>query len=325
MPTTVHFASNRVLTGPADSVGSYGPDIQPPSQSGKMAYGTAFVDHIDLATNTPGVITEIQNTNLGGWAQEAIGDLSQPGRNLLVFIHGFDNTFSDAVTRAALNREWLAASGVLAADTTVVAFSWPSLGQIVSFPVLQGDYLRDQQKARLSGVHLMTFFAGLEPILRAARANANRTILLAHSMGNLALESAVENWFAHGNGAAPLFDVTILAAADCGYDAFDQPKLARLSGLGRLSEWISIYYSHADHVLQLSQFVNAGAQRLGQDGPWHKLDPELFPPEQYRMIDATQANDYDVDFLTSHQYYRLSPSVRTQIAADMGGTSTLVA
>jgi esterase/lipase superfamily enzyme len=325
VPTTVHFASNRVLTGPADSVGSYSTDIQPPSLSHGMTYGMALVDGIDLATDTPGVITEIQDTGVGGWAQEAIGDLSQPGRNLLVFVHGFDNSFSDAITRAALNREWLAASGVLAADTTVVAFSWPSLGKIVSFPILQGDYLHDQQKARLSGVHLMTFFAQSEPILRAARANTDRTILLAHSMGNLALESAVENWFAHGKGDAPLFDVTVLAAADCGYDAFDQPNRARLSGLGRLSERVSIYYSHADHILQLSQFVNAGAQRLGQDGPRHRLDSDLFPPDQYRMVDATQASDYAVDFLTSHQYYRLSPSVRTQIAADMAGVSTLVA
>jgi esterase/lipase superfamily enzyme len=297
MPTTVHFASNRALTGPAERVESYSSDIQPPSQLQRMIHGTAFVDGIDLAINAPGTITAIENTSTGGWGRETMGDLSQPGRNLLVFIHGFDNSFSDGITRAALNREWLATSGVMAAGTTVAAFSWPSLGELISLPILQGDYLRDQQKARLSGVHLMTFFAGLEPILRAARAD----------------------------GSAPLFDVAILAAADCGFDAFDQPNTARLSGLGQLSERISIYYSHADHVLQLSQFVNAGAQRLGQDGPRHRLDPGLFLPDQYRMVDATEAGDYDVNFFTSHQYYRLSPSVRIQIAADMGGTSTLVA
>ena len=73
-----------------------------------------------------------------------IAELSNAGRDLLVFIHGFDNTLSDAVTRAAFNREWLAASQMPGTDTTVIAFSWPSKGQIIAFPVLQADYLADQ-------------------------------------------------------------------------------------------------------------------------------------------------------------------------------------
>jgi len=318
MPTTVYFASNRVLTGQVDNIGSYGPNLQPPSSSDAITYGTAFVDGIDVATNLQGTVTLIEKTSLGRFGQDAIDDLSNAGRNLLVFIHGFDNTFSDAITRAAFNREWMAASGVAAAETAVVAFSWPSLGQIVSIPILPGDYLHDQNMARLSGLHLMTFFANLEPILRTARANKRRTFLLAHSMGNLALQSAVENWFLHGNGNAQLFDQAILAAGDCSYDTFDQPNLARLSGLDRLARRVAIYYSHADHVLQLSMAVNLGAQRLGQDGPRNRSDLSSFPPAQYHMVDATGFQDYDFNFLTSHQYYRLSPKARAVIASDMG-------
>jgi esterase/lipase superfamily enzyme len=133
-----------------------------------------------------------------------VGDLSNAGRNLLVFVHGFDNTFEDGITRAAFNREFLAASGRPGTDATVLAFSWPSLGKIVSFPVLDADYRHDQKMATLSGVHLMNFFGQIEPLLRMARANGCRTYLLAHSMGNLALQSAVENWFLHGNGNAEL-------------------------------------------------------------------------------------------------------------------------
>lgn len=319
MATTVYFASNRILTGPATNVGSYGPNIQPPSVVTGLTYGMAFVDQINIATNAQGVITQIPDAGQGGFSQAIIGDLSSPGRNLLVFIHGFDNTFSDAITRAAFNREWMAASGLPGADTTVIAFSWPSLGQIVSFPILDGDYRHDQNMARLSGVHTMTFLAKLEPILRAARANRCRSTLLAHSMGNLALQSAVENWFLHGNGNATLFDCAILAAGDCGYDAFAQPNQAGLSGLDVLSQRVSIYYSHVDHVLQLSATVNGGAQRLGQDGPLHRSDQSEFPPAEYRMVDATGFQDYDFGLLSSHQYYRESPKCRAQIAADMSG------
>jgi esterase/lipase superfamily enzyme len=316
MSTTVYFASNRILTGSPETVASYGPNIQPPSVSTGITYGTAFVDGIDVAANQPGAIASIQNTNQGSFAANVTGDLAGAGRNLLVFIHGFDNTFEEAITRAAFNREFLAASGLPGTDTTVVAFSWPSLGQIVSFPVLDADYRHDQAMARLSGVHLMTFFANLEPLLRTARANGNRTYLLAHSMGNLALQSATENWFLHGNGNAALFDAAILAAGDCGFDAFGEPNRSGLSGLSLLTPRIGIYYSSADAVLRLSASLN-GLARLGQDGPRARIDVAQFPPACYRMFDAGAVTDFNTDFLASHQYYRLSPTIRAHIAADM--------
>src|ERR1700676_602867 len=122
MPTTVYFASNRVLTGDPEAVNSYGPNIQPPSVSTGMTYGVAFVDGVDLRTDSQGTIVSIQNTNKGSFAANVTGDLSDGGRNLLVFVHGFDNTFEDAITRAAFNREFLAASGETGTDTTVLAF-----------------------------------------------------------------------------------------------------------------------------------------------------------------------------------------------------------
>jgi esterase/lipase superfamily enzyme len=162
----------------------------------------------------------------------------------------------------------------------------------------------------------MSFFAQIEPLLRASRANGCRTYLLAHPMGNLALQSAVENWFLHNNGNAELFNVGILAAADCGFDAFAQPHLTGLDGLSLLTSRISIYFSGEDEVLDLSRAIN-GLQRLGQDGPKDRTDQTTFPTATYRMFDATSIDDYNRNFLTSHQYYRLSPAVRDAIAVDM--------
>jgi len=95
----------------------------------------------------------------GGFSDQAIADLSNPGRNLLVFVHGFANSFTDALTRAAFNREWLAASGEPGTDTTVIAFCWPSLGRTVGFPLPAEPYLADQHMARNSGLALMGFLA----------------------------------------------------------------------------------------------------------------------------------------------------------------------
>ena len=313
--STVFFATNRVATVPLDQVASYGNGIQPPSSPTGLIYGTAFIDGVDLPTNAPGTVSSLNDMSVGGFSANAIGDLADAGRNLLVFIHGFDNSFSDALTQAAFNREWLAALHEDPIEMSVISFSWPSLGQLIDGPILPDAYKRDQGMARQSDQHVMSFFANLEPILTAARTKGRKTYLLVHSMGHIALQGAVESWFLHGNGQASLFDTTFLAAGDCGSDTFNQPNLLRLSGLSQLSKRVVIYFSSADLVLQLSFVVNAGAPRLGQRGPDDKADTTAFPPSVYEIVDATGFNDYDRTFLGSHQYYRRSPACRRDIAS----------
>jgi esterase/lipase superfamily enzyme len=130
-----------------------------------------------------------------------------------VFIHGFGNTFSDAVSHPAFNREWLAASRCSTRIRPSLRSDWPSKGKLASFPILQADYLDDQLVAGNSGLALMAFTANLEPVMSAARAKRNRTTLLAHSVGNLTPESGLESWFLSGNGDAMMFDVARLRLA----------------------------------------------------------------------------------------------------------------
>ena len=316
MPITVQFATNRALTGPGEDWRSYGEQTVAPSSPGSVLYGTAFVDEVDLTADTVGAITSIQNLSAGGFSAQALGDLGQAGRNLLVFIHGFDNSFENALTRAAFNREWLAQTGLPAADTSVVAFSWPSGGRLLALPLLAQPYRSDQVVAGQSAVHVMTFLANLKPIVDQVHAQGRRVFLLAHSMGNWVLQAAVESWFSHGNGAATLFDEVFLAAADENYDSFDYPRLGRLSGLSQLTRHISILFSASDAVLGVSAFLNA-VRRLGQDGPHARFDTNRFPPSQYAMLDCGACRDFDFGFASSHQYYRRSPAVRSLIAAAM--------
>ena len=319
MLTTVYFATNRAVIGASGDWRSYGANIAAPSDPGAITYATAFVDNTELTADKSGAIRQIQNVQQGGFSQSAMDDLSAPGRNLLVFVHGFANSFENAITRAAFNREWLSQSGLAEADTTVVAFSWPSLGRLLSLPFPWADYRHDQVMAGQSALHLMTFFANLEPLIAQARAAGCRVFLVAHSMGNLALQGAIESWFSHGNGDAFLFDEAILAAPDERYDSFDFPEPGRFSALHRLARHISIYFSAADAVLSLGMALNLGAKRLGQDGPHDRYDTVKFPPLQYRMVDCTGFRDYPFDFASSHQYYRRSPGVRTDIAATLAG------
>jgi len=318
MATTVYFATNRTLSGSLTDYRSYGDQIIPPSDPNAITYGTAFVEDANLTADTVGAIKSIQDISKGRFGSQSLADLSDPGRNLLIFIHGFDNSFENAITRAAFNQQWFAKSNVPAANTTVIAFSWPSLGKLLSFPILWEDYFHDQTVAGQSGIHIMSFLANIEPIAKAARTKGHKAFLLAHSMGNFALQAAIESWFVHGNGKADLFDETFLAAGDERYDSFSFPLPGRLSGLRNLTKRTSIYYSSADAVLGLSMALNLGAKRLGQEGPHDRYDTGLFPPSAFRMIDCSHFNDYVRDFQSSHQYYRRSELARKDIAATMG-------
>jgi esterase/lipase superfamily enzyme len=318
--TTVYFATNRLAQGAITDWRSYGAEIVAPTDASLVIYASAFVEGIDLGAEGSGVITAISHAQPGTFHPSIAQDVLGSGKNILVFIHGFANSFLNAIARAAFNREWFAAAGVNPADTTVIAFSWPSLGQFVAAPprLLPSDYLRDQSQAGRSGFHIASFFGNLQPLLAQARAQGRRVFLLAHSMGNFALQAAVESWFSHGRSAALLFDEVFLAAADERFDSFLLPMAARLSRLSDLTRRISIYYSVRDIALYLSFAVNL-IPRLGHEGPVQKADTTRYPPARYRVPDCAEVNDYDLlsppD--ASHQYYRRSRKVRADIAAVM--------
>ena len=318
--TTIYFATNRVAQGPIADWHSYGADIVSPTDPSPVTYATAFVEGIDLAVEGSGVITAISHAQ-PGWFQGGLSqDIVGSGKNILIFIHGFANSFLNAITRAAFNREWFAASGVSAADTTVIAFTWPSLGQLIAAPphLRPDDYLRDQSRATQSGFHIASFFANLQPTLEQIRSQGRRVFLLAHSMGNFALQAAVESWFANGKPASLLFDEVFLAAADERHDSFAMPMGVRLSRLGDLSPRISIYHSNRDVLLFFSFSVNL-MPLLGREGPIHKTDALRYPPRRFRILDCAEVNDYDLFAPpdASHQYYRRSPKVRADITAAM--------
>lgn len=316
MTTTVYFATNRAVNNPQTAPSSYTLNMIAPTD--EMSFGTAFVDSADFPADNVGVIRSLQDFHKGNFSDAAKRDIRSGGRNILVFIHGFANSFEDAITRAAFNREWLAKSGVAGADTTVIALCWPSRGHVIEPPFPSFAYRSDQDTAGRSGLHLVKFFTTLSPLLQFARQNGLRTFLLAHSMGNWALQAALEAWFAHG-GAGPieLFDEALLAAADEEHTSFARGPTGRLSALSRLARRISIYHSVGDKVLDdLSETINL-VRRLGQRGPAGFPDENRFPAATYRVVDCSGFTDYLRTFQATHQYYRRSEGVRADIASVM--------
>lgn len=77
--------------------------------------------------------------------------------------------------------------------------------------------------------------------------------------------------------------------------------------------------------MRLSQVVNSDeGDRLGWKGPAHEDDTRLFSKDIYEFVDCTGIDDsLSHGPLDSHQYYRESPTVRTDIVATLLGVAPM--
>jgi esterase/lipase superfamily enzyme len=342
MRTTVFFATNRRLTGSGELPSHYAGEEGPPGDPGRLIHATAFVEGIDVATQNTGRIASIQEVSPGVFDADVAADLAG-GRNLLIFLHGFANGFSDAITRAAFNREFLAASGLPAADCSVVAFSWPSRGRVIDptsvvpgialLPLslmllaagrvaspLAFAYVQDQRGGEAAATDLISVLDRMRPVMRQVRARGGRVFLLAHSMGNFLLQTALDQWAKRGLPDEVLFDEAFSVSADTGWSEKTGASLEYLQTLAKLSRRVQVHHSPEDGILELSTKVN-GLRRLGEAGPKDILDAIRYPGPKFRFVDCSVFPDTgpgrSVD--TSHQFYRRVPAVRDDIAKAMAG------
>lgn len=312
----VYFATNRAAD--ATKANGFGSGIVAEDVN-QVTYAVA-----DVPNPASGQIGLISRRNMGRFSDAVTQEIVGAGKNLFVFIHGFDNSFEEALSRAGFNADFYRATGLPGADTVCVAFTWPSEGRLIDSPLLDSAYRKDQGMAGASAFHLGHFLSEIDRLRRlfAQRNPTGRLFLLAHSMGNWALQAAMTWWYQQHQPPDDMFDEVILAAADEVYDSFEAPNGTRLSRIADIGARVTIYSSRKDAILQVSSVVN-GNERLGEDGPKDKADPGKYPPNLFRMIDCTDVSDFAWPFLSeeTHQYYRLSPTVRNDIAAVMTGNA----
>ncbi len=330
---TIYFATNRQLN-PASGVAGFldiaatAPPATPRPED--LLCSLAQVSGIDIQNSDAGTIAPIDPNSLnhGGFSEAQLAPLLASTNDILVFVHGADNSFSDAIIRAAYNQLWLATGPAGGSGRTfdMVAFTWPGrsygeanfLGEANPVGDLV-DYRHDQQQAGFSNFHFALF---LQQMFALRQRIANRRLhLLCHSMGNYALGGAVELLFA-GQATAPpgrIFDEIILAAADERANSFFLPNDRRLADLWRLGHEITVYSNRNDLLMTASHWVN-GNYRLGYDGPPNKSNTSFFSTSVYEFVDCTGIDDsISHGPLNSHQYYRELPKVRADILGVLAG------
>jgi esterase/lipase superfamily enzyme len=205
-------------------------------------------------------------------------------RSLLVFVHGYNVTFEDAARRTAqiaYDLKFLGAS---------VCYSWPSQGSLL-------DYTLDETNVAWTAPHLRDFLTQL-----ATRSGATQIHLIAHSMGNRALTSALRDLAMEerGSGIAK-FNQVLLTAPDIDADVFKNDIAPAIS---KTAERITLYASATDEALILSKKIH-GYARAGEAGSDLVLAPG---------VDTIDATSVDTS-LFGHSYYGDSQSVLTDITA----------
>jgi len=176
---------------------------------------------------------------------------------VLIFVHGYNVQFADAVFRLAQIAEDLS---IRAAP---ILFSWPSGGKLAG-------YYYDRESANYSR-------DAFESVISQAVENENVTqvAILAHSMGSwITMETLRQMSIRDGQLSEKITDV-VLAAPDLDIDVFQK----QFQRLGARRPHFTFLVSTDDRALNVSKVLGRGVQRLGA------IDPSQEP---YRSrIEAT--------------------------------------
>jgi esterase/lipase superfamily enzyme len=209
-------------------------------------------------------------------------------KDILIFIHGFSNTFEDTAQRTGQLAYDLGFKGV------PMFFSWTSLGD----PTPLG-YTKDLASADFAVPYLQTF---LECV--SQKAHAEHIYVIAHSMGNRVLSLALEKMDLRNEGL-PMFKEIVLAAPDVDAAQFKSQLAEPVKHMG---QHITLYASSHDKALKLSEKAQ-GYPRAGDIGKSIVISPPM---------DTVDVSSVNSDFL-GHSYYGDNTSVISDLILILEG------
>lgn len=187
---------------------------------------------------------------------------SDDGTSLL-FIHGYNVSFEDAVFRTAQLAVDLKFRGA------PISFSWPSYADPVK-------YTFDEQNAEVSIPALRELLEDL-----TTRSGAKRIHIVAHSMGNRVLAGALRSMSPEARVKnKEMFREIVLAAPDIDSRVFQSQVLPHIQDN---TQHCTLYASSHDRALMMSRYFH-NYQRLGE------TEPQLIVASGMDTIDASMVD-----------------------------------
>lgn len=166
--------------------------------------------------------------------------LAANGREAIIFVHGFNNTFTEGLYRIAQLRHDLQVPGV------ALHYSWPSAAEPLG-------YVYDRDSAIFAR-------GGLEDLIReTAAAGATRITLVAHSMGSFLTMEALRDISMQDGKVMQQVRGVVLISPDIDVEVFRM----QAKDIGALPRPFVIFGSDRDRVLRLSALITGQQGRLG--------------------------------------------------------------
>lgn len=172
----------------------------------------------------------------------ALQKLPRKNREAVIFVHGYNNTFAEALYRVAQLKHDLDIPGI------AVSYAWPSLAQPLGYA-----YDRDSVLFARDGMQ--------DLMQQVAEAGAERIILVAHSMGTLlTMETLREIGLEGNNHLKDKIGGVVLISPDIDLEVFQ----TQVRDVGRLPQPFIVFTSKNDKILRLSARVSGDGVRLGE-------------------------------------------------------------
>jgi esterase/lipase superfamily enzyme len=233
----------------------------------------------------------LASVGLGGWRIDKIelmqGDVSallaqaDGGPDVLIYVHGFKQTFETSALDAARLSDGIKFHG------RTMAFSWPSRAGLF-------DYAYDRDSAMWSR-------DAFEGVLRSnvETPAAGRVHIIAHSMGTmLTLESLRQLYARYGDTVLSKIGAVVFAAPDIDMDVFS----SSIKSIGPLAGKITVITATNDRALALSGELAGGMTRVGA------AEKAAIQQLGVRVVDASDAGwgiiNHDL-FLTNDDVLRV--------------------
>lgn len=225
-------------------------------------------------------VTPLATPAAQSWLRGHLGK----SRRVLVFVHGFNNRYEDAVYRFA---QIVHDSN---ADVAPVLFTWPSRGSVFA-------YNYDKESTNYSR-------DALEDMLRrlAKEPSVGEVTVMAHSMGSWLTVEALRQMAIRDGRVAPKIQNVILASPDLDVDVFGR----QLAELGAKRPNFTLFVSRDDRALSLSRRISGNIDRLGQVDPTVEPYRTEFEKAGIAVLDLTALKTGD---RLNHGKFAESPEV----------------
>lgn len=257
--------------------------------SGQCGLASGWQCNGPLTLNDDAYIDSLKTeaTGAGAGASIVAAAAAARGHTVLLFVHGYNNTFDQGAGLAA-RLSYL----MEPAPHETIYYSWPSAAKVLGYP-------QDQKNAELSAVNLVKVLDAL-----SNGPNPPKIVLAAHSMGSYALTTALYLWALMHPTRQHVFGEMVLFAGDVDAALWN----ARKDDIARVVDHIAFYTNANDQALHMSTCVMGDSRpRIGQITSW-------LPP--VAGFDATKVASSDG---FGHGYLVGSTTVASSWHADENG------